>query len=65
MSQAPQPTVIRVRPEPNVYTILLLIAVIVLVIAVAMAYWKLTSPVPTGYGMSVGQLFEAFQPPAH
>jgi hypothetical protein len=64
MTQMPsQGPVIEVRPEPNIYTVLLLVAILVLLVAVGMVFWKLTAPLPQGYDLKIGELFEKFIPP--
>ena len=56
-SQGP---VIQVKAQPDVYTMLLLVAIIALVTAIAFCSWKLTATVDAGgYGMTVGQFFDA------
>ena len=60
MTQLPsqQGPIVELRPQPNVYTVLLLIAVIALAIAVGVVFWKLTSPLPVGYGLEVKELLD-------
>lgn len=51
----PQGPVVRVKPQPTVYTLLLVLAILFLVIAAAVA----TRDLMTTYGLSFGQLFQA------
>ncbi len=56
-SQGP---VIQVKAQPDIYTILLIVAIIGLAAAVVFCGWKLTSPVQAGgYGMAIGEFFDA------
>jgi len=54
MAQAPGP--IQVRPQPNIYTLLLIVGIVALLVALGFVTWSLLSP--SGYGMTLGQLFE-------
>jgi len=54
----PESPVIEVSPGPNVYTILLLVAIIVLAAGIAAAFWKLTSPLPVGYGLTIKEFLD-------
>jgi len=59
MTQLPQQgPVVELRPQPNIYTVLLLVAVIALAIAVGVVFWKLTSPLPVGYGLEVKEFLD-------
>jgi hypothetical protein len=59
-SQGP---VIQVKAQPDVYTVILLVAIIALVAAIVFCGWKLTAQVDAGgYGMTVGQFFQALPP---
>ena len=56
-SQGP---VIQVKAQPDVYTVLLIVAIIGLAAAIFFCGWKLTSPVEAGgYGMAIGEFFDA------
>jgi hypothetical protein len=56
-SQGP---VIQVKAQPDIYTVLLIVGIIGLAMAIAFSGWKLTASVDAGgYGMTVGQLFDA------
>ncbi len=55
-SQGP---VIKVTPQPDVYTVLLLVAIIGLAVAVVVCGMRLTAAANAGgYGMTVGQMFD-------
>ena len=56
MTQAqtsPQGPVVKVKPEPNIYTILLIIAIVASLAALIVMIWNLT----VNYGMSFGEVF--------
>ena len=50
LSSAP---VVRVKPQPNIYTLLLVIAIVVLGVALGLAVWDLTEH----YALTFKQLF--------
>lgn len=58
MTQLPQAPTIQVRPQPTVYTVLLLVAILALLVAIGVVLWRLMSAMPTGYALTVKQLFE-------
>ena len=59
-SQGP---VVQVKAQPDIYTVILLVAIIALVTAIAFCGWKLTAQIDAGgYGMTVGQFFQALPP---
>ena len=59
MSRLAQPqTVIRVKPQANVYTVLLLVVVLALGTAIGVAIWNLTEV----YGLTFGDIFAAAIP---
>ena len=67
MTEAPATTtkgpVIPVRPQPNVYTVLLFIAILAIAISVAVVLWKLTTPMPNGFGLELKHIFQPDAPP--
>ncbi len=54
--------VVPVRPQPNVYTVLMIIAIIALCVAIAYVAWRMTSPMPDGYGLSFEHLYQPKTP---
>ena len=52
--------VVRVKPQPDIYTLLLAIAIVVLAVAVGVVVQNLLST----YGLSFGQLFSGQKVPA-
>ena len=62
MAQMPaKGPVVQATPQPDIYTLMLIIAIVALITTIAMVLYNLMSAVPTGYGLSVGELF---QPPS-
>ncbi len=58
MSQAAnQGPVVRVKPQPNVYTVLLVVAILMVAVAIYFGLDKLMSPIAEGgYGMQFEQI---------
>ncbi len=63
MSQMSSGPVVRVKPQPNIYTILLVAAILVVGIALGLVLYKLMSPLPAGYGLEFGDIFKPWQKP--
>jgi len=61
MTQIPETPVVTVKAQPNVYTALLAAAIVVLGVTIGLCLWKLMSPLPTGYALEFGQLFESLK----
>jgi hypothetical protein len=60
VSSPSQGPVIQVKAQPDVYAIILFVAIIAVATAIAFCGWKLTATVDGGgYGMTVGQFFDA------
>lgn len=60
MTQIPsQGPVVQVKPQPNIYTLMIIVGIIVLAATLALVLRNLLAPVPTGYGLEIGQLFTA------
>ncbi len=53
-SQGP---VVRVKPQPNIYTALLLVAIVVLIATLAITLYNLMAAPPAGYGLTFGEIF--------
>ena len=57
MTQLPsQGQVVRVKPQPNVYTLLIIVGILVLAATIGIVLWNLLSDPPSGYGLSFGDL---------
>ena len=64
MTQAPsQASLIRIKPQSNIYTLLIILAVLAMGVTVGIAMWSLMSPTPQGYGLSFESLFKPFELP--
>ena len=55
--QVPSPS-IRVKPQPDIYTLLLVVANLLLLVAIGVVMYNLMA----NYGMSVGQIFSGKLP---
>jgi len=64
MTTSSQTPSVTVKPQPNIYTVLLLVACAALLVAVICGLWMLLASPPSGYGLSVGDLFSAFKEPS-
>ena len=59
MTQTPaQGPLIRIRSQPDVYTVMLIVAAVALAGTIALVMYDLTAAPPDGYGQTFGQLFE-------
>ena len=59
MTQTPaQGPLIRIKPQPDVYTVMLVVAAVALAGTIALVMYDLMAPPPNGYGQTLGQLFE-------
>lgn len=56
-------TPLRARPQANVYTVLLVVAILALAATIGLVLYNLLAPLPDGYGLEIGALFEAPQTP--
>lgn len=64
MTQMSSGSTIRVKPQPNLYTILLMVAILVVGIALGLVLSKLMSPLANGgYGLEFGDIFKPWQKP--
>ena len=54
MTHIPQQSMIRSRPQPNIYTLLLVVSIIALGATIGVAIWNLT----TIYGLKFGEIFQ-------
>ncbi len=63
MTQMSSGSVIRVKPQPNIYTILLVVAILVVSVTLGLVLYKLMSPLPNGYGLEFGDIFKPWQKP--
>jgi len=61
---ASQGPVIRVKPQPTIYTLLMIVAIVVLAVTLGLVLHNLLAAPPSGYGLSVGELFGPFKAPA-
>ncbi len=61
MAQAQTNNVVEVQPAPTIYTLLLLIALLALVAGIGITAHRLLASPPTGYGLSVGDLFRSWE----
>lgn len=59
MAELQNENVIPVKPAANVYTVMMAIAIIMLVAAIFVVGLKLLSPLPNGYGLTIGDLFKS------
>jgi hypothetical protein len=55
----PQPTVVTVKPQSNIYTLLLIVSILVLAATTGIVLYNLM----TSYGLSLGDLFKPQQVP--
>jgi len=60
----PSESAAKAPPQANVYTVLLIIAILALGATIGLVLHNLLAPVPDGYGLDVGALFEPPQIPA-
>ncbi len=61
MSEIPresQRPVVRLRPQPDIYTVLLVIAIVAMAATLGIVLWNLLSPPPDGYGLPFSALFD-------
>ena len=58
-STSPSGPVVKVKPQPDVYTLLLIVAIFCLAVAVGAVVWNLV----THYGLSFTQLFTGQEAP--
>jgi hypothetical protein len=57
MTSAPSASsVVRAKPQPNIYTVLLMVGVVVLLATLVVVLYTLMSAMPKGYGMDFGDL---------
>ncbi len=61
---ASQGPVIRVKPQPTIYTLLIIVAILVLGVTLGFVLHNLLTASPDGYGLSFGELFGPFKAPA-
>jgi hypothetical protein len=61
MTQAPTQNVVEVQPTPTVYTVLIIITILAQILAIGFASHRLMSKTPSGYDVSVGQIFDPFE----
>jgi uncharacterized membrane protein YhfC len=59
MTSMPPPPVVRVKPQPDVYTVLLIVAILCLAVSIGAVVWDLMR----NYGLSFAQLFTGQQVP--
>ena len=52
-----RPALVPVKPQPNVYTLLLIVAILALALTLGLVMYNLMAPMPTGYGLDFGTLF--------
>jgi NhaP-type Na+/H+ or K+/H+ antiporter len=50
--------VLTAKPESNIYTLLLIVAILTLGTIIGFVLYSLLSPVPVGYGLEFGALFD-------
>ena len=60
---ASQGPVIRVKPQPTIYTLLIIVAILALAVTLGFVLHNLLTAPPSGYGLSVGDLFAPFKAP--
>lgn len=48
----------RGRPQANIYTVILIVAILALGTAIGFVLYNLLSPIPDGYGLDFGALFD-------
>jgi len=60
LAQAPD-SGLKGKPQANVYTVLVIVAILALGVTIGLVLYNLLSPVPDGYGLDIGALFD---PPA-
>ena len=64
MSQIPtERNVAKIQAGPNVYTVLLIVAILILWIGIGFTANRLMSDPPSGYGLSVGEMFSPAEEP--
>ncbi len=59
MTQLPTNGSVETSPQPNVFTVLLIVAILVMLVGIVMVAYKLTGD--SGYGLSLGELFQPFK----
>ncbi len=65
MPRESQGPAVRVKPQPDVYTVLLVIAIIALAVTLGIVLWNLLSSPPEGYGLPFSAIFDQSKlPPA-
>ena len=65
MAQPAQPpdTALKGAPQANVYTVLVIVAILALGVTIGLVLYNLLSPVPDGYGLDIGALFDPPETP--
>jgi len=59
LSPQTQGPVVRVKPQPNIYTLLLIVGILILGFTIGAVIWNLTAC----YGLTFGQLFTGQERP--
>jgi len=54
----PHAPVILAKPQPNIYTLLLILTILALGVTVGIVLYNLLAPVPGGYGLEFGAMFD-------
>jgi hypothetical protein len=53
--------IVTTRPQADIYTVLLVVAAVCLAVTIGVVLYNLMSPLPTGYGLTFGDLFKSTQ----
>ena len=63
IQNAPRGPVVRVKAQPNVYTLMLIVACFVLAVTVVVVLRNLLASPPGGYGLSLPEIFTGAKVP--
>ena len=63
MTQMPSDAaVVRVKAQPNIYTVLLIVAIVALAVTIGVVLYNLLAEMDAGYGLRFGQVLTGEMP---